>query len=84
MEKKLYTIGKVAKLMGMQSQLLRHYCDIGLITPEYVDPQTGYRYFSFEQLPESVRRYVERIEELAGVRISMVSVGPDRRATIVR
>ena len=39
---------------------------------------------SFEQLPESVRRYVERIEELAGVRISMVSVGPDRRATIVR
>ena len=52
MEKKLYTIGKVAKLMGMQSQLLRHYCDIGLITPEYVDPQTGYRYFSFEQLPD--------------------------------
>lgn len=38
----------------------------------------------FAQLPESVRRYVERIEELAGVRISMVSVGPDRRATIVR
>ena len=39
---------------------------------------------SFEQLPESVRRYVERIEELTGVRISMVSVGPDRQATIVR
>ena len=38
----------------------------------------------FAQLPESVRRYVERVEELAGVRISMVSVGPDRRATIVR
>ena len=38
----------------------------------------------FAQLPKSVRRYVERIEELAGVRISMVSVGPDRRATIVR
>ncbi len=39
---------------------------------------------SFEQLPESVRRYVERIEELTGVRVSMVSVGPDRQATIVR
>ena len=38
----------------------------------------------FAQLPESVRRYVERIEELTGVRISMVSVGPDRQATIVR
>ena len=39
---------------------------------------------SFEQLPESVRRYVERIEELTGVRISLDSVGPDRQATIVR
>ena len=52
MGQQLYTIGKVAKLMGIQPQLLRHYCDIGLITPEYIDPQTGYRYFSFEQLPD--------------------------------
>ena len=51
MEKKLYTIGKTAKLMGIQAQLLRHYCDIGLITPEYIDPDNGYRYFSFEQFP---------------------------------
>lgn len=38
----------------------------------------------FAQLPESVRRYVERIEELTGVRVAFVSVGPDRHATIVR
>lgn len=38
----------------------------------------------FMQLPESVRRYVERIEELTGVRVGFVSVGPDRHATIVR
>ena len=38
----------------------------------------------FAQLPESVRRYVERIEELTGVRVGFVSVGPDRHATIIR
>lgn len=39
---------------------------------------------AFDQLPESVRRYVERIEELTGVHIGIVSVGPDRHATMSR
>ncbi|MBO4684948.1 MAG: adenylosuccinate synthase [Desulfovibrio sp.] len=39
---------------------------------------------SFADLPEKVRAYVNRLEELIGVRISMVSVGPDREQTIVR
>ncbi|MDR1660534.1 MAG: adenylosuccinate synthase [Desulfovibrio sp.] len=38
----------------------------------------------FEQLPGTVRAYVSRVEELAGVRISMISVGSDRRQTIMR
>ncbi|MCR5813268.1 MAG: adenylosuccinate synthase [Desulfovibrio sp.] len=39
---------------------------------------------SFGALPEVVRRYVERIEEIVGVHIAYVSVGADREATIVR
>ena len=39
---------------------------------------------AFAQLPETVRRYVERIEELTGVHIGIVSVGPDRHATMSR
>ena len=31
MEDKLYSIGEVAKIMGISVQLLRHYCDIHLI-----------------------------------------------------
>jgi adenylosuccinate synthase len=38
----------------------------------------------FEQLPSTVRAYVCRVEELAGVKISMISVGSDRRQTIMR
>ena len=36
-----------------------------------------------EDLPRNTRRYIERLEELAGARLVLVSVGPDRAATIV-
>jgi adenylosuccinate synthase len=35
-----------------------------------------------EDLPRNTRRYIERLEELAGVRLVLVSVGPDRDETI--
>ncbi|MCR4666101.1 MAG: adenylosuccinate synthase [Desulfovibrio sp.] len=38
----------------------------------------------YQDLPETVRTYVERIETLLGVHISYVSVGPNRDQTIVR
>jgi adenylosuccinate synthase len=39
---------------------------------------------SWEALPEAARAYVERLEELAGVPIGHVSVGPEREQMIVR
>lgn len=38
---------------------------------------------SFEQLPKNARTYVDRLENLIGVKISIVSVGPDRNNTII-
>jgi adenylosuccinate synthase len=38
---------------------------------------------SMADLPGAARRYIERIEELAGVPVTMVSVGPDREATFL-
>ena len=40
---------------------------------------TGVR--SFDDLPDAAQSYVRRVEELAGVPVVMVSVGPDRAAT---
>ncbi|MDY3973735.1 adenylosuccinate synthase [uncultured Veillonella sp.] len=37
----------------------------------------------YEDLPEAARRYVERISEVTGVRLGIVSVGPNRSQTIV-
>jgi adenylosuccinate synthase len=33
-------------------------------------------------LPAAARRYIDRIAELVGLRVSVVSVGPDREQTI--
>lgn len=39
---------------------------------------------SFDELPQAARDYINRIEEISGVRVGIVSVGPDRAQTIVR
>jgi len=39
---------------------------------------------SWSELPGGARAYVERIEAFTGVRVGVVSVGPDREQTIVR
>jgi len=37
----------------------------------------------YDQLPENAQKYLDRISELTGVRISIVSLGPKRKQTIV-
>ena len=39
---------------------------------------------TWDELPEAARAYVQRLEQLSGVPVSMVSVGPDRNQTIFR
>ncbi|HQE96845.1 MAG TPA: adenylosuccinate synthetase [Methanothrix sp.] len=38
----------------------------------------------YDDLPANARAYVERLEDLLGVSISAVSVGPGREQTIFR
>ena len=49
--------------------------------PGWSESLSGARELS--DLPPNARRYLERIEELAGVRLAMVGVGAPREATIV-
>ena len=48
-EGKLFQIGDVAKMFHISTGSLRHYEQAGLIQPEYIDPNTGYRYYSIRQ-----------------------------------
>ena len=38
----------------------------------------------FDKLPQAARNYVKRIEEITGVPVGIISVGPDRTQTILR
>ncbi|MDE6681073.1 MAG: adenylosuccinate synthase [Muribaculaceae bacterium] len=42
---------------------------------------TGAR--SFDELPEAAKKYVRKIEEVTGVPVGIISVGPDRQQTII-
>lgn len=58
-----YSIGEVASLFHLSASSLRHYEALGLITPEYVDPDTGYRYFSPRQFePLNTIRYLRALD----------------------
>ena len=37
----------------------------------------------FDSLPEAAKAYVRKIEELTGVKVGIISVGPDRKQTII-
>jgi adenylosuccinate synthase len=50
--------------------------------PGWKDDLTGMR--QWDDLPHAARRYLQRIEELVGVPVTIVSVGPDRQQTIIR
>jgi adenylosuccinate synthase len=60
---------------------------LGLVEPVYEElpgwqqPISGIR--TYEELPLNARRYVERLSEVAGIAIGIVSVGPGREQTII-
>ncbi len=45
----LFQIGDVAKLFHLSVGTLRHYEKCGFLKPEYIDENTGYRYYSVRQ-----------------------------------
>lgn len=50
--------------------------------PGWLEDTTKCR--KFEELPENAQKYILHLEELVGIPVSMIAVGPDREETIVR
>ena len=73
------TIGEFSRLTHLSVKALRHYHDIGLLTPAHVDPGTGYRRYGVGQVAQAqlVRRLRDLDLPLAEV-VAVVSA-PDER-----
>ena len=50
MRSSLLSIGEASKLKNVSIKALRYYEKIGIFKPAYIDPQSGYRYYSPAQL----------------------------------
>lgn len=68
----MFKIGEFSRLSRVSVRMLRHYDQLGLLTPSEIDPFTGYRYYSAEQLPRLNRILALRdlgfsLEQIAGM-----------------
>lgn len=74
----MFRIGEFSLIAQVSGRLLRYYDEIGLLSPEYTDPQTGYRYYSAGQLPRLNRILV--LKEL-GLGLEQIARLLDQGAT---
>lgn len=67
--KELYTIGEVSALLGISPQTLRFYSNNGLISPRYVDPDSGYRFYAYNQF-----HIIDRIKYLQSLGFTLTDI----------
>jgi DNA-binding transcriptional MerR regulator len=81
----MFTIGGFARLAGVSPKVLRSWDAAALFAPAWVDPATGYRYYSPAQLPT-----VRRVLALRDVGVSRAEIAElvrgdaDLRTTLKR
>ena len=77
MSSSAFSIGEFARATQVSAKMLRHYHQIGLLEPADVDPDTGYRRYTAEQIPvaQVIRRF--RALDMPLERIHAVLAAPD-------
>lgn len=69
MKQKLLKIGEMAELNHVSTQTLRLYDKNKLLEPQYLDPETGYRYYTLEQCAK-----LDLIHALKSCRLSLEQI----------
>jgi DNA-binding transcriptional MerR regulator len=81
----LLVIGRFARLTGLSVGALRHYDELDLLRPAYVDPATGYRSYRREQLAtaQAIARLRDLELPLDAIRAYLAADDPaDRRRVL--
>lgn len=79
------TIGEFATVTHLSVRTLRRYHEAKLLEPAFVDPYTGYRFYSAEQIPTAqvIHRLRQLDVPLAEVRAILDTEDPQRRAEVI-
>jgi DNA-binding transcriptional MerR regulator len=73
----LLSIGEFAKVSRLSIKALRLYDGLELLTPQHVDPFSGYRYYTVEQAPRARAIYLLRSVDMPLVAIKEVLAESD-------
>jgi len=73
----MFRIGDFSRIARVSARLLRFYDEIGLFVPAHADEQTGYRYYTVEQLGQ-----LNRILVLKELGFSLEQIGDIVRANV--
>lgn len=68
----LLSIGEFSKICEVSTKTLRYYDEIGLIHPDEINPENGYRYYSIKQLSKMLfinrlKSYQFSLEEIKAI-----------------
>jgi DNA-binding transcriptional MerR regulator len=76
----LLPMGRFSGIVRLSVKQLRHYDDLGLLTPALVDGSSGFRYYSLSQVRDAERiRLLRQLEmPLATIRAVLNERDPDR------
>ena len=74
----MFRIGEFSQIARVSGRLLRYYDSIGLLRPQHIDAQTGYRYYSAGQLQQLNR--ILALKEL-GLSLDQVARMLDERVS---
>src|ERR1700756_2870180 len=79
------SVGRFATMTHLSVKTLRHYHQVGLLEPAQVDSETGYRYYTLEQLPTAqlIRRLRDLQMPIADVRAVLVANSPIERDSLI-
>ena len=81
----LLPIGRFSQVCRLSIPALRHYDELGLLTPATVDPDTGYRYYSISQAEDADRIRSLRFLEMPLPEIrAVLSATPEQARDILR
>ncbi|MCU1528909.1 MAG: transcriptional regulator, MerR family [Frondihabitans sp.] len=79
------SIGDFSRGTFMSVKMLRHYHEIGLLQPAVVDPNTGYRSYTADQIPKAqiIRRFRELQMPLEQIREVLAAPDPASRNALI-
>lgn len=68
----MLTIGEFSNICKVSTKTLRYYAEIGLILPDEINPESGYRYYSINQLEKMLlinrlKSYCFSLEEIKSI-----------------